>query len=116
MLVKDSPKNPLRGMLGQVATVAYDAQRLVPVDLGNPGANDLPIEFNLFHSETRAFATRVVAPFVLKPGKNEIRLAIKDLKNTNGSPAKLAEVRRGYVASETRATLLVGDIYLEGKQ
>ena len=56
-----------------------------------------------------------MAPFVLKPGKNEVRIAVKDLKNTNGSPAKLAEVRRWYVASETPVTLLVGDIFLEGK-
>ncbi|MFO0810604.1 MAG: right-handed parallel beta-helix repeat-containing protein [Gemmataceae bacterium] len=85
------------------------------LDIVSKGAKDLQVEFNLFHSGTQAFATRVVAPFVLKPGKNEVRIAVKDLKNTNGSPAKLAEVRRWYVASQTRATLLVGDIYLEGK-
>ena len=85
------------------------------LDIVNKGAKELAVEFNLFHSGTKAFATRVVAPFVLKPGKNEVRIAVKDLKNTNGSPAKLAEVRRWYVASPTPATLLVGDIFLEGK-
>ncbi|MCE9534179.1 MAG: right-handed parallel beta-helix repeat-containing protein [Planctomycetes bacterium] len=86
------------------------------LDIVNKGEKELEVGFNLFHSGTKAFATRVVAPFVLKPGKNEIRIAVKDLKNTNGSAAKLAEVRRWYVASETPVTLLVGDIYLEGKE
>jgi len=84
------------------------------LDIVNKGAKELEVEFNLFHSGTKAFATRVVAPFVLKSGKNEVRIAVKDLKNTNGSPAKLAEVRRWYVASETPVTLVVGDIFLEG--
>src|SRR5205809_762558 len=56
------------------------------------------------------------APFVLKPGKNEVRIAVSDLKNTNGTPAKLSEVRRWYVGSQTPVTLLVGDIFLEGKE
>lgn len=85
------------------------------LDIVNQGAKQLEVEFNLFHSGTKDFATRVVAPFVLKPGKNEVRIAVKELKNTNGSPANLAEVRRWYVASETPVTLLVGDIFLEGK-
>lgn len=79
------------------------------------GAKELEVGFNLFHSETKDFGTRVVAPFVLKPGKNEIRITVADLKNTNGSHAELAEVRRWYVASETPVTLLVGDIFLEGE-
>jgi len=85
------------------------------LDIVNKGAKELEVGFNLFHSGTKSFATRVVAPFDLKPGKNEVRIAVKDLKNSNGSPAKLGEVRRWYVASETPVTLLVGDIYLEGK-
>jgi len=85
------------------------------LDIVNKGEKELAVEFNLFHSGTKAFATRVVAPFVLKPGKNEVRIAVNGLKNTNGSPANLAEVRRWYVASGTPVTLLVGDIFLEGK-
>ena len=83
------------------------------LDIVNKGAKDLPVEFNLFHSETKAYATRVVAPFVLKPGKNEVRLAVADLKNSNGSSPQLSEVRRWFVGSETPGTLLVGDIFLE---
>ncbi|MGE0653490.1 MAG: right-handed parallel beta-helix repeat-containing protein, partial [Alphaproteobacteria bacterium] len=83
------------------------------LDIINTGTKESPVEFNLFHSETQAFATRVVAPFVLTPGKNEVRIAVKGLKNTNGSPAKLSEVRRWFVASESPVTLLVGDIFLE---
>src|ERR1700752_767944 len=67
------------------------------LDIVNQGAKQLQVDFNLFHSGTKGFANRVVPPFVLKPGKNEVRIAVKDLKNTNGSAAKLGEVRRWYV-------------------
>ena len=40
------------------------------LDIVNKGAKELEVEFNLFHSGTKDFATRVVAPFTLKPGKN----------------------------------------------
>jgi len=100
----------------KVAKVAdwtpFDTLRL---DIINKGIKELTVEFNLFHSETRAFATRVVEPFVLKPGKNEVRIAVKGLKNTNGSPAKLSEVQRWFIASETPVRLLVGDIFLESR-
>ncbi len=83
------------------------------LDIESKLAKDLPVEFNLFHAGTTDFATRVVTPFVLKPGKNEIRLALSDLKNSNGSTPKLSGVKRWFIASETPGTLLVGDIYLE---
>ena len=85
------------------------------LDIVNQGAKEIELGFNLFHSGTKNFATRVMAPFALKPGKNEVRIPVKDLKNTNGTPANLAEVRRWFVSTETRVTLLVGDIFLEGK-
>lgn len=89
--------------------------RTLHLNIVNQGEKEFEAEFNLFHSETKTFATRVVAPFVLKPGNNEVRIAISDLKNTNGSPANLAEVRRWYVASATPVTLLIGDIFLESE-
>lgn len=89
--------------------------QMLRLDIVNTGEKAIEVDFNLFHSGTKAFATRVVAPFVLKPGKNEVRIAVKDLKNSNGSPAKLAEVRRWYVSSPTPVTLHVGDIFLEGQ-
>jgi hypothetical protein len=107
----------VKDTFGQKSTKVEDWTpfRILRLDIVNEGDKELEAEFNLFHSGTKAFATRVVAPFSLKPGKNEIRIAVKDLKNSNGSPAKLAEVRRWYVASRTPVTLLVGDIFLEGK-
>jgi hypothetical protein len=84
------------------------------LDIVNKGGKELEVELDLFHSGTKDFATRVVAPFILKPGKNEVRIAVKDLKNTNGSAPKLAEVKRWYVASGTPVTLHVGDVWLEG--
>lgn len=92
----------------------WTAFHTLRLDIVNQGAKELEVGFNLFHAGTKDFATRVVAPFVLKPGKNEVRIAVKDLKNTNGSAPKLAEVIRWFVASETPVTLHVGDIWLEG--
>ncbi len=89
----------------------FDALRL---DIESKSAEELLLELNLNHVGTTNYATRVVAPFVLKPGKNEIRIAVADLKNTNGSAAILSQVKRWYLAGETPATLLIGDIYLEG--
>ncbi len=83
------------------------------LDIESKIAKELALELNINHAGTTNYATRVVMPFVLKPGKNEIRINIADLKNTNGSPAKLSQVKRWYVAGTTHATLLVGDIYLE---
>ncbi len=91
----------------------WSSSEALRLDIENKSAQDLPLELNLNHAGTTNYATRVVAPFVLKPGKNEIRIAVADLKNTNGSAAKLAQVKRWYIAGTTPATLLVGDIYLE---
>jgi Right handed beta helix region len=89
---------------------SFDALRL---EIENKSVKELPLELNLNHAGTTNYATRVVAPFVLKPGKNEIRIAVADLKNTNSSAAILAQVKRWYIAGTTPATLLIGDIYLE---
>lgn len=88
----------------------FEALRL---DIENKSEKELALELNLNHAGTTNYATRVVTPFVLKPGKNEIRLAVADLKNTNGSAPNLAQVKRWYIAGTTPAMLLVGDIYLE---
>jgi len=99
----------------QAAVGDWTSFETLRLDIESKSAKKLPVEFNLFHAGTTNFATRVVTPFVLKPGKNQIRLAVAELKNTNGSPAKLAEVKRWFIASEAPATLLVGDIVLESK-
>ena len=120
----ESPE--LGGAAVQIDVIDTFGQKVAPVadwtlfetlrlDIVNKSAKELSVEFNLFHSETKTFATRVVAPFVLKPGKNEVGIPVAGLKNTNGSSAKLSEVRRWYVASGTPVKLLVGDIYLEGE-
>jgi hypothetical protein len=89
----------------------FDSLRL---DIENKSAQELALELNINHAGTTNFATRVVTPFVLKPGKNEIRIAVTDLKNTDGSAPKLAQVKRWYVAGTIPARLFVGDIFLEG--
>jgi hypothetical protein len=110
-------KIELADSFGQkVAAVAdwapFTALRL---DVVNPGAAEAVVELSLFHAGTKNFATRVVVPIRLKPGKNAVRIPLADLKNTNGSAPDLANVRRWYVATTGKpVSLFVGDVWLEG--
>jgi hypothetical protein len=84
------------------------------LDVFNPGKEAFDVDFNLFHSGTKNFATRVFVPINLKPGKNAIQIEVKELKNSNGSAAELADVKRWYLANSGKpVTLIVGDIWLE---
>ena len=86
------------------------------LDIVNSGKEAVDVEFDLFHGDTKNFATRVVVPINLKPGKNAVQIAVDEMKNTNGSSADLAIVKRWYVANTGKPiTLIVGDIWLEGR-
>src|SRR5262249_25150328 len=111
-------KIDLADSFGQkVAAVAdwasFTALRL---DVVNPGAAEVVVELSLFHAGTRNFATRVVVPIRLKPGKNAVRLLLADLKNTNGRAPARPTLRRWYVAPRgTPVPLFVGAVWLEGR-
>lgn len=97
------------------AVVDWTSFAALRLDLANPEKAPIALELNLFHANTKNFATRVVVPLDLKPGKNAIRIPVGELKNSNGSAADLANVRRWYIANPGKpATIHVGDIWLEG--
>jgi hypothetical protein len=66
-------------------------------DAVNPSKETLKFTFNVFHKRTTNFATRVVVPFTLKPGKNHIRIGTDEMTNTNGSAPDLTSVSKWYV-------------------
>jgi hypothetical protein len=54
-------------------------------------------------------------PITLKPGKNEVRLAVAELTNSNGTKADLGHVERWYIAADKKGvTLYFSDIWFEG--
>jgi hypothetical protein len=82
----------------------------------NPDTAPVKVGFNVRHQGTKNYATRVDVPITLKPGKNEIRLAVSDLRNSNGTVADLGNVQRWYIATDMKGgvTLYFSDIWLEG--
>jgi hypothetical protein len=90
-------------------TLAFDA-----VNLGETPAK---IHFEMRHKQSKDYPTRVDREITLKPGKNEIRLPLASLTNSNGSAADLANVVRWYVSKESESpplSLVFSDFWFEG--
>ena len=47
-------------------------------DVVNPSKDSVKVGLNVRHAQTKAYATRIDVPIVLKPGRNEVRLKIAD--------------------------------------
>lgn len=82
----------------------------------NSGNTAVTLQLNIFHARSTNYATRIEVPVILRPGKNEVRIGIDRLRNTNGSTATLTDIRRWYFADAERKgpTLYFGDMVLEG--
>ncbi|HEY4234611.1 MAG TPA: hypothetical protein VGM76_14350 [Lacipirellulaceae bacterium] len=85
-------------------------------DVFNPAAENVLIIFNVNHRETKAFATRVSREITLTPGKNNVRMKLDELTNSNGSKPELGEVVRWFIGveEEKKPTLLFSSIVLDG--
>ncbi len=81
----------------------------------NPGKETVTLGLNILHARSTNYGTRIEGPVVLKPGKNEVSIAIAKLRNTNGSAPVLTDIRRWYFAdSEGKGpTVYFGDVVLE---
>ncbi len=84
------------------------------LEIGKSDVGNMMLKLNIKHAQTKNYATRVDVPVLVKPGKNQIRLAIADLKNTNGSTPDLTDVKHWYLAIDQPGILYLGDVYLEG--
>jgi hypothetical protein len=82
----------------------------------NPGAEAM-LELNVLHARSTNFATRIVVPIAIKPGKSEAVLEISKFRNTNNTQPDLANVKRWYLAEAggKTPTLVLGDLRLEGR-
>jgi len=86
-------------------------------DAFNPGRENVAVAFTVLHKQSTNYATRIDLPVVLKPGMNEVRWKMAEIKNTNGAPADLANIIRWYIAIQgPPSTLLLGDVWLEGSK
>jgi hypothetical protein len=88
------------------------------VKVFNPGKDTVTLGLNIFHVRSTNYSTRIELPVVVKPGKNEVAIAIEKLQNTNGSAPDLTDIRKWYFAdAEGKApTVYFGDMVLEGTE
>jgi len=84
-------------------------------DAFNPSQATVGLELTVIHARSINVATRVFVPIKLKPGKNEVKLGIDEMTNSNGSAPDLANVTRWYIvdADKKGPTVYLGDIYLD---
>ena len=82
----------------------------------NPESAEVNLQFNIKHQQTTNYQTRVDQHFKLKPGKNNVKMAIAELTNVNGTTPDLAEVSRWFINCEDgkARTLYFTDITLVG--
>jgi len=82
----------------------------------NPSRQSVKLSFAVRHGGTTGFQTRVDVPVTLKPGKNEVRLSIGEMRNVNGSKPDLADVVHWYLACHPgqTPTLYFGDFWVVG--
>ena len=83
----------------------------------NPSSEKVTLGLNVKHQRSTSYSTRVDVPITIRPGRQEIKLNIADMSNTDGSAADLANVTRWYLANTTgkTMTLFFGDINLVGE-
>jgi hypothetical protein len=87
-------------------------------DAFNLSKDPVTLELNVAHARTTSFQTRATQPIKLKPGKNEVKIGIDELTNTNGSAPDLSRVTKWYINDTTGKgpTVYFSDIWLEGGQ
>ena len=82
----------------------------------NPAPEPVTLALNVKHQQTTNYSIGVDLPLSIRPGRQDIKLNLSSLLNTDGSTPNLASVSRWYFANTTGkpATLFFGDISLVG--
>ncbi len=82
----------------------------------NPSKQSVKLSFAVRHRGTTSFQTRVDVPVTLKPGRNDVRLSIAEMRNVNGSQPDLSDVMHWYLACHPgqTPTLFFTDFWLVG--
>ena len=88
----------------------------VEFQIFNPSFEPVALGFNIKHARSVSYATRLDIPLQIAPGKNDFKIALRDLTNVDGSAPALDQVVRWYLANTTAnpVTLFIGDISLTG--
>ena len=82
----------------------------------NPSTEVVTLGFNVKHSRSVNYQTRLDIPLRVAPGRNDLKVAISGMANVDGSAPDLNNIVRWYLANtnEKPITLFVGDISLTG--
>jgi len=81
----------------------------------NPAQQDAKLNVTLKHKGSTTYDDRVDVPLVAKPGKSTCEVDLASVKNNNGTPPELSQVKIWSVDGPAGATLYFGDFYLEGE-
>lgn len=82
----------------------------------NGAARPVELGLNILHAGTTDYPTRVDHRVRLRPGRNDVRIDLRSLRNVDGSMPDWEEVRRWYLACEEEqpdARLWFGDFVLK---
>ena len=105
------------GSIGQSRPPIIDwrSHNSLDFDVANRQTSPIVLSLTIKHKGSSDFATRVDRSLTIKPGKQRISVALKALKNNNGSIPDLSAVRHWYIScSQKRATIYLGDFVLVG--
>jgi len=96
----------------------WTAYSQIRVDIYNPSQEIIGLELNVIHSRTKDVSTRVIHEISVQPGKQTLRINLRDLENSNGSAPDLANVVRWYIAclEGQTPTLYFGNLVLESRE
>jgi hypothetical protein len=80
----------------------------------HPGRETVRMMLTVKHKRTTSYQTRADVPFVVKPGKNSVKIELDEITNVNGSAPDLSGVNHWYINPEDGATvtLYFGDFWL----
>ena len=82
----------------------------------NPSSEPVTLGFNVKHQRSTDYHSRLDIALRVAPGRNDLKVAISGMANTDGSAPDLDKIVRWYLANTTEkpVTLFFGDITLTG--
>lgn len=96
------------------AVKAWSGYLALEFEVLNPGRQSQRMVLSIKHKRTISFQTRADVPFVVKPGKNSIKINLDEVTNVNGTAPDLSSVKHWYVNPESTdsVTLYFSDFWL----
>jgi len=108
------------GSFGERVTQVKNWEQFISLqfDAVNPSKQSVGLTLTVKHRRTTSYQTRIDVPFMLKPGRNSVKIGVDEMINVNGSTPDLTNVEHWYIASAPGSTPTVyfGDVYLVGDE